>query len=38
MQHADDRAEGRILALLEAAKTVEVAEQLVRAVEEMNDQ
>ena len=37
MQHADHGAEGPILALGEAAKAVKVAEQLVRAVYEMND-
>ena len=37
IQHADHGAEGPILALGEAAQAVEVAEQLVRAVDEMND-
>jgi hypothetical protein len=37
MQHTDYGAEGPILALGEAAKAVKVAEQLVRAVYEMND-
>ena len=37
IQHSDHGAEGPILALGEAAKAVEVAEQLVRAVYEMND-
>jgi hypothetical protein len=37
IQHADHGAEGPILALGEAAKAVEVAEQLVGAVYEMND-
>ena len=37
IQYADHGAEGPILALGEAAKAVKVAEQLVRAVYEMND-
>ena len=37
VQHAGHGAEGRILALVEAAKAVEVAEQLVGAVDEMDD-
>ena len=37
IQHSDHGAEGPILALGEAAKAVEVAEQLVGAVYEMND-
>src|SRR5207248_7290551 len=37
MQDADHGAKGPILALVDAAKAVEVAEQLVRAVHEMND-
>jgi hypothetical protein len=38
MQDADHGAKGSILALVEAAKAIEVAEQLVRAVDEMDDQ
>src|SRR5439155_4481183 len=37
MQHATHGAEGRILALVGATAAVELAEQLVRAVHEMND-
>ena len=37
MQHADDCAEGPILAFVEAAQPIEVTEQLVRAVNEVND-
>jgi len=37
VEHADDRAKGRILALIEAAQPVEVTEQLVRAIDEVND-
>ena len=37
MQHTDHGAEGPIRAFSEAAKAVEVAEKLVRAVYEMND-
>ena len=37
MQLADHGAEGRILPFVEATKALEVAEQLVRAVDEMND-
>src|SRR6185312_7385332 len=36
-QHTNDGAEGWILSLHEAAQTVKVPEQLVGAVEEMND-
>ena len=36
LQHADHRAERPILALVESAQAVEVAEQLVRAVDQMN--
>ena len=37
MQHAVYGAEGSIVAFVEAAQTMEVAEQLVRAVNEMNN-
>jgi hypothetical protein len=37
MQHTDHGTEGPIRAFSEAAKAVEVAEKLVRAVYEMND-
>src|SRR5262245_25308959 len=37
MQHTDHSAEGRILALVETAQAVKVAEQFVRAIYEMND-
>ena len=37
MQHADHGAERRILALSEVTPAVELAEQLVRAVYQMND-
>jgi ATP-dependent DNA ligase len=37
VQHAGHRAKGTVLPLIEAAQTVEVAEQLVGAVDEMND-
>ncbi len=37
IEHADHRAEGLILAFVEAAQAVKVAEQLVRAVDQMND-
>jgi len=37
VQHADDGAEALILALGEATPAVELAEQLVGAVQEMND-
>src|SRR5262245_54710612 len=37
MQHTDHGAEGPILAFGEAAKTIKVAEQFVRAIDEMND-
>ena len=37
VQHADDRAERPIRAAVDAAEAVEVAEQFVRAVDEMND-
>ena len=37
VQHAGDRAEGLVLALVEAALAVEVAEQLVGAVDEVDD-
>jgi hypothetical protein len=37
LQHADHGAEGRILTLMEAAKAVKVAEQLVCAVDKMDD-
>jgi hypothetical protein len=37
VQHAPDRAEGLVLALVEAALAVEVAEQLVRTVHDVND-
>jgi hypothetical protein len=36
-KHANDGAERTILALVEAAQPVEVAEQLVRAVDGVND-
>src|SRR6266850_588059 len=36
VQHPDDGAEGLVLALIEAALAVELAEQLVGAVEEVN--
>src|SRR5207244_11590570 len=38
MQHAADGAEALILALAEMTPAVKLAEQLVRAVDEMNDQ
>src|SRR3712207_4627014 len=37
IQHADDRAEGAIFVFRESPQAVEVAEQLVRAVDEVND-
>ena len=37
VQHAGDRAERPIRAAVDAAEAVEVAEQLVRAVDEMDD-
>ena len=37
VEHADDGAEGQVLALAEAAQAVEVSEQLVRAIDEVND-
>ena len=37
VEHADDRAKRRIFALVEAAQPVEVTEQLVRAIDEVND-
>src|SRR5206468_3614281 len=37
MQHAAYRAKGPVVAPVEAAQTVELAEQLVRAIDEMND-
>src|SRR5262245_65288210 len=37
MNHADHSAKGRILALVETAQAVKVAEQFVRAIYEMND-
>src|SRR5215813_5213803 len=37
MQHTDHSAEGPILALVETAQAVKVAEQFVRAIYEMND-
>src|SRR5205085_7208332 len=37
MQHAVYGAEGSIVAFVEAAQTIEVAEQLVRPVNQMND-
>jgi hypothetical protein len=37
VQHTHDRAERRILALIEATETMEVAEKLVCTVDEMND-
>src|SRR5438552_5198047 len=37
VEHSDHGAEGRVLALRGAAAAVELAEQLVRAVDEMND-
>ena len=37
LQHADDGAERPVLALGEAAQAVEVAEQLVGAVDEVDD-
>ena len=37
LQHADHGAEGPVLPLREAAQAVEVAEQLVGAVDEVND-
>src|SRR2546428_14104779 len=37
MQHPADGVEGLVLALLEATPAVELAEQLVGAVQEMND-
>ena len=37
VQHANGRAEFRILALVEAAQTVEVAEQLVGSVYDVHD-
>jgi hypothetical protein len=37
MQDADHGSQRAILALVEAAEAIEVAEQLVRAVYEMND-
>src|SRR5437667_8780594 len=36
-EHPGDGAERRVLALVEAAETVEVTEELVGAVDEMND-
>src|SRR3954470_5731112 len=38
VQHAVHGAEGRVLALVEASLAVEMPEQLVRAVDEVNDQ
>src|SRR5947207_2325073 len=37
VEHSDHGAEGRVLALCGAAAAVELAEQLVRAVDQMND-
>ena len=37
MQHADHGSEGRGPALVEAAQAVEVAEQLVGAIQQVND-
>ena len=37
MQHADDGGEGLVLTLIGPALAVELAEQLVCAVDEMND-
>jgi hypothetical protein len=37
IQNADHRAEGPILSLVETAKAVKMPEQLVRAVDQMND-
>src|SRR5215510_11557953 len=37
MDHTDHSAEGPILALVETAQAVKVAEQFVRAIYEMND-
>ena len=37
LKHADHGAERTVLALVEAPQPVEVAEELVRAVDEMND-
>src|SRR5262245_6863925 len=37
IQHTDDRAEGAISSLVEAARSVEVTEQLVGAVDQVDD-
>src|SRR5215472_10370417 len=37
MQHADDRAEGTIFSFVEAARSVEVTEQLVGAIDQVDD-
>src|SRR5215467_3202951 len=37
IQHADDRAEGAILSLVEAARAVEVTEQLIGAIDQVDD-
>src|SRR5215813_74396 len=37
IQHADDRAEGAISSLVEAARSVEVTEQLVGAIDQVDD-
>src|SRR5215467_13278043 len=37
IQHADDRAEGAILSLVEAARAVVVTEQLVGAIDQVDD-
>src|SRR5215813_239604 len=37
IQHADDRAEGTISSLVEAARSVEVTEQLVGAIDQVDD-
>src|SRR5215813_683727 len=37
IQHADDRAEGTIFSFVEAARSVEVTEQLVGAIDQVDD-
>src|SRR5215475_14899589 len=37
IQHADNRAEGAIFSLVEAARSVEVTEQLVGAIDQVDD-
>src|SRR5215470_13438184 len=37
IQHADNRAEGAIFSVVEAARSVEVTEQLVGAIDQVDD-